>query len=342
MKKGKMRLWESPYTYVRTAVMRTLLIPKADYKKLMKMSLAEISNYLGETQYSKEMNELGVRYSGLELIEQALNKNFKHTIAKLKRISPDYFNDVIDAYLLKFDIDNIKVVLRAKAIDLPDEELKALLLPIGLLSEQDLDLMRKKENEEMFKSAKPPLNEFYLRYKELPSKQLVDVETALDHFYFRTLLDFAKNIPRQGKLFREFLVSIIQTTNLLTFFRLKKENFASDEIKKHIFFTLDRSDNVFMRSLLKAKTKEEIHRLIAKSPYPIKEIDESSLIPLEIALNQYLFRKTLLFQHQNPLSVNVILSYLFAKEIEIRNIKSIVKAKNFGMDMEKVEPLVIA
>jgi len=322
--------------------MRTLLIPKEDYKKILKMGLAEISNYLGETQYSKEINKLGVKFSGIELIEQSLNKNFKHTVEKLKRISPDSYNDLIDAYLVKYDIDNIKTIIRANTLKLDHEECKSLLHPFGILSEENLDDLMKKDIDEMLKSLKRPLNKFYKDYKALNSKKLIDIETALDHFYFRSMLEFADRIPRQGKLFREFLLSIIHTTNLLTFFRLKKENLSKNEIEKHIFSTSDGIENIFLRKLLNAPSKEEINKIIARSRYPINEIDESSLIPIEISLQKYVLERTLLFQHQNPLSVYTILSFLFAKEIEIRNLKIIVKAKHLEMDMDKVESLVIA
>lgn len=67
------------------------------------------------------------------------------------------------------------------------------------------------------------------------------------------------------------------------------------------------------------------------------------MIPVEIFLSQSVYRKTLLFSHKNPLSVDVLLGYLFAKEIEIMNLKKILKAKILGINAEKVEPqLVIA
>ena len=339
IQKTKIRLEESPYTYVRTTVMRTLLIPKQDYNKLLKMSISEISNYLGQTQYKKEIDELGVEFSGIELVEQALKKNFIHTIEKLKRISPKSFNYLIDAYLMKYDIENIKTMIRGKAAKLSFEELQKLLFPVGVLSITDLQTMWKKENtEEMVKSLPEPLNLFHEKYKRIDDKKLINVETSLDHFYFQQILEFAKRIPRQGALFKEFLFEIINTTNLLTYLRLKKEGLQNDEIKKHIFPTT--SQRLLFQQLLKVNDYGKIKEIILKSKYKdtlgdMELMNNISLIPMEMKLSRYLLRKTLLFQHQNPLSVYVILSYLFAKEIEIQNIRRIVKAKHFGLEIEK-------
>ena len=46
---------------------------------------------------------------------------------------------------------------------------------------------------------------------------------------------------------------------------------------------------------------------------------------------------------QKPLSADIIIGYLFAKEIEMRNIRLISKAKEFGLSDEFLEnQLVVA
>ncbi|MFH1682698.1 MAG: V-type ATPase subunit [Candidatus Woesearchaeota archaeon] len=341
---SKIRLEESPYTYVRTTVMRTLLIHRSEYKKLLKMSLSEISHYLGNTQYRKEINELGVRFSGIELIEHALNKNFIHTIEKLKRISPDSYNSVIESYLLKYDIDNIKTIFRGKKADLSEEEIKELLLPVGLISMKKLELLMKKTPQEIMKSLPSPLDRFLAENKKLKADDLTEVETKLDHFYFKTLLKFSERLPKQGILFKEFLLTIIHITNLLTFLRLRKEKV--ENIAAYIFFTESEIENVLFKQLLKAKTDDDILKLLKRSLYrdvlDTKTLFQESLIPVEISLQNYLYKKTIIFQHQDPLSVYVILGFMFAKEMEIKNLKKIIKAKHLGIDMEIIEQQLVA
>ena len=50
----KVKLGFYPYTYVRTNVMRTLLLNKDDYAKLFKMSFIEITRYLQDSVYKKD------------------------------------------------------------------------------------------------------------------------------------------------------------------------------------------------------------------------------------------------------------------------------------------------
>jgi V/A-type H+/Na+-transporting ATPase subunit C len=329
------RLEESPYTYVRVMVMRTLLISAAEYPKLMKMSLPEISNFLAQTQYTKEINELGVSHSGIELIEKAMTKNFVGTVEKLKRISPDSFNAFIDAYVMKYDIANLKTLVRSRVAKLGKDATAALLHPLGkdvsqLIEVEDLDVVMKS------------LPEFYDTYTAINDTSVMTIENALDKHYFSYLLGFAQKIPRQGGLFKAFLLESIHNQNMLTLLRLKREGVKGDSIKKYLFFTDDKAEGRLYEELLTAK-QEDVRTLLAKSSYKhvADAVSGASLIPCEVRLQAALMHTTLQFQHQQPLSVFSILSYLYAKEIEIQNLQAIVKGKHLQVSMDKVAELVV-
>ncbi|MBS3136657.1 V-type ATPase subunit [Candidatus Woesearchaeota archaeon] len=318
-------LEESPYASVRVAVMRTLLIPKKDYQKLMNMSLAEISNYLGETQYRKEINELAPSFSGIELIEKALNRNYSTTIGKLKKISPEPYRDVINAYLLRNDSENIKTIIRGIIGKIPGAKIKEMLLPDGMLKAEKL--AEKNSVEDLLEALTAP-------FKGMAKNDIFSMENETDHRYFRYAISLADRMPEHGMLFKEFLLGLIEITNVLAFLRLWRNK--EKDIGRHIFYTR----RPLVKKLISASSKEEISKILSESEYGLKL--EDSLIPIEVALSRHIFRKTLVFQHQEPLSVYVVLGYLFAKEIEIRNVRRIIQAKHLGMEMRAVEEQIIA
>ncbi len=96
-----------PYTYVRTTVMKSLLFSRQDYDKILKMSLPEITKYMQDSNYKKEIDELALDLSGVDLIEHSLNKSLLNSYQKLRRISPDEVDILIDAYLRKNHYHNI-------------------------------------------------------------------------------------------------------------------------------------------------------------------------------------------------------------------------------------------
>jgi len=343
-KSKKIKLGIYPYTYVRAIVMRSLLLKKEDYDKLMKMSLNEIANFLQDSKYKEEINELATNYSGAELIERALNKNLIKSFNKLKKISPDNLNLLINAYLKREDIFNIKTILRGKHTKTDDKEIESLLLPVGTLSQEFLsELLKMQTIEEILKNLKiidfKKLQKAYESFKA--NNMLIEIENVLDKYYYNEILKFLEAIPKQGKLFKEFLEAEIDILNLIIILRLKRENLDKEEIKKYLL--MEKIDD-YSKKLLDSKDMEEFLSLLEKSKYKhvlkeaIKRVSEDkSIIPIEMMLYKYLLEKSVLLQHQHPLSIDIILGYMFAKEIETRNLRVIVKGKQLGLSDEFIE-----
>ena len=70
---AKLKYKFNPYTFARISAMKSLLLQKSDYDKIMKMDSSEIVKFLQERMYSNEINKLAVKYSGIRLVENALN-----------------------------------------------------------------------------------------------------------------------------------------------------------------------------------------------------------------------------------------------------------------------------
>ena len=346
VEKKKVHLGIYPYTYVRTVVMRSLLFKSADYQKMLKMSFSEIARFLQDSQYKAEIDQLASKYHGAALVEQALARNMTHMLDKLKRISPGELGSLIIIYLKRYDVYNIKTLIRAKFTKASEEAFGSLLIPVGNLSRERLkELFQKDSVETIVREAKiAPLKHvesaLSIFQKE---KNLFEIENALDRAYYTELISFLKQLPEEGKLFREFLETEIEVTNVLTVLRLKKENKGKDAIKGQLFHA-ERS--ILLSSLLDAKDLDEAVAIVEKLFPAAKDAarkyqEQKSLIPVETSLYNYLLRKSLLLQHQHPLSVDVILGYLFAKEMEMRNLNVLVKAKQMKMDESFIEEQLV-
>ena len=114
LKHKKLELGKYPYTYVRTAVMKSLLFKKDDYDKMLKMGFNEIAKLLQESHYKKEINELATEHSGADLLEMALNRNLSGSFKKLIRISTSELTLLIKEYAIRKDIEDINTILRGK------------------------------------------------------------------------------------------------------------------------------------------------------------------------------------------------------------------------------------
>src|SRR3989344_7436803 len=152
-KTKKLELGFYPYTYVRTAVMKSLLFKKDDYHKMLKMGFNEIAKFLQESHYQKEINELAREHSGADLLELALNRNLSASFKKLIRISPYELGLLISEYIKRKDIEDIKTILRGKFTNAREALILNSLTAAGTLSYAFLaSLLKKGSIEEILKN----------------------------------------------------------------------------------------------------------------------------------------------------------------------------------------------
>jgi V/A-type H+/Na+-transporting ATPase subunit C len=341
----KIRLGEYPYTYVRTTVMRTLLLGRDDYERLIKMSVSDVIRFLQETQYKKEIDDLAINYSGTELIEQALNQNLVQSFNKLRSISDSSLLKIIDVYLMRYDFHNLKTILRGKFTKTSPEQIDRLITAAGLIDEKTYKELSKIESyEELLKNRQVesvvPYNYIKFYLEEFKQKQdIAKLENAVDKYYFTLLLNFVSRLSTQGNVFKDFIKTEIEILNILTILRLKRENVATSDIQNFLISSNDPAQDRKIITLLNLQDVSSIITKLQKIGYSnslmegIEDFKKSStLTTLEMDLKRHLLKKTLLFTHQNPLSVDTILSYMFTKDMEVRNLLVLIKCKQFDFD----------
>lgn len=345
---GKIKLKEYPYTYARISAMKAKLIKKDMYNKLMKMGMNDIIKFLQETEYRKEIDELASKGLNVKLTEDALNMNMVRTFIKLKRISEDGgLSELISAYMMRGDIWNIKTILRGRHTRQKEDEIRELVLPIGRLDMAFFDDLIKKESVEDIAKSLKFINFGHLAkaipmYKE--KKNLFEIENALDHDYYSYLIKFSERLPVQGRFFRDFVENEIDILNIKVLLRLKKSGADRKEIEKQLFYPGARLGSPMLKRLSGAEDTDAMLKMLQNAGYGkmMKDVEKKeSLIDIELKLNRYLLDRAILLLHQHPLSVDVIVGYMFAKEIEIKNLKTIIKGKQLGMNEDFIESEIV-
>ena len=342
----KIRLSFYPYTYVRTMVMRTMLLRAETYHKLLKMDFNEIARFLEETTYKQSIDALAGSITGAELIEAALNDNLAKTFAKLRRSSPPELGILINEYLKRKDIEDIKTIIRAVLVKADENIIEQNISGAGTLSRRELlALFRLANIEHILRGITfipfERLKSAYEAYTR--NNSLAALENALDRFYYRSLLSLSGRLPKEGEIFKDFLLKEIQILNLLTIIRLKHAQADTKTIMNHLIFTDDEAyqqtlekwiDSDFP-TLIKLTQRFAYKDIIARG---LADYEKSgSLVPLEAGLSTYLYRTSLHHLHKHPLSIDVILGFLFAKDVEVKNLRAIVKGKKLGVSEQFIE-----
>jgi V/A-type H+/Na+-transporting ATPase subunit C len=341
MKERTVSLGRYPYTYARVSFMRSFLLRQEDYDRLLKMDLNGIIGFLEGSQYRTEIDELAVSYSGVELMEMALNRNLVNTWNKLKRISPKGLQALIGSYLERNDLWNFKTILRGKHTGASVESVAKLLLPAGKVGAGRVNELLEQPDVESFLRAVAvvpfeSMRKAFATYQETGS--ILELENMLDAFYYQKSLAFASRIPSQGALFVAFIRREADVRNAVNVLRLRQMGVEPARIA-----SLLKGPSHAVNTLLTV-AQDEIPAVLS-SVYGVSQDAlagmDASIISIELELRSSLLRQATSMLHKKPLSVDVILGYMFAKEVEVANLKLLVKSRQLGMEEEFIAKQLI-
>lgn len=339
-----------PYINARVHVMKADLVDKSMYEKMPNMSIEDITRYLQDTTYKREINELATQYSGAELVERALDANVSRAFEKVLRLARKEVRFLIAGYLARWNLWNLKAMMRGKASGFPQEEVRKSLRPYGKLYDSFEAIYKSPSIREILAaSAKevPGAEKVLAHYDD--RKEVRALENALDCRYYGALSRKAAELPRSGRLIQAFVRTEVDIRNLRTVLRLKREKgMKKEQVIKYMIMPgghLKRDDLAELASAEEAELAAAIARTrygpaLADSLKGYKET--ASLAPVQTALEKFWLRQIGLMFHQNPLSINPIIGYILAKEREYKNVRLVAHAKDAGLPKEFITENIIA
>ena len=335
------------YVNARVRSRRAALYDDEDYRKLVRMGPSGIARFMEESEYETEINELGVRHSGVNLIEYALNRNLAKHFEDLLRWSDGRLHDLVARYLRKYDAWNVKTIVRGVYTEAAPEEIRADLILAGELDEPLLDALLEADTIEQVVDGLDgtlfgaPLRAAYEEYEA--EGVLVPLENAIDREFYAHLLD---DVRTEGvddgpmALYVEFLLAEIDFLNARNALRLSRSGADVDPAEYFI-----EGGRLFTRSELRrlVENTDQLVDLIRQSTYgdelagALGDLEAAdSLIEFEHALDAALLEYADRLANVYPVSVTAVLSYVLAKEREVENIRAIARGREVGLDEDQI------
>ena len=349
-------IWGSKgnYSYVtaRVKAKKSLLISKDNYPKLLLMDLNEIGRFLGETQYKVEMTELATKYDGVNLIELGTSKNLARVFTDILEYSKGDLREMLERYLMRWDMWNIKTVLRGKYYGASAEDIQEDTVAAGKFSEEYVNFLISLETvEDVLKElrSKEGLvipDEIVAEYND--TKTLAPLEDYLDRLYYDDVLECVKCRNKAERLFKQFLRKEVDITNLLTLFKLKKEGLTPEKPEKYFIEGGEELDVKTLVGLIKAESMDQVVSELTKFSYyagakeALEEFKQTgSLSTVSLAMQRQLLRSSEKFSHIYPLSVLPIIDYMLRKKQEVDNIRIIARCKESDLAPDQIKKLLV-
>jgi V/A-type H+-transporting ATPase subunit C len=337
------------YVIARVKARKNALYSEEDYRKLLRMGSDEITRFMEESDYETEINALGSRHSGVDLIEYALNQNLARQFNDLLEWANGRLYELIARYLRKFDAWNVKTAMRGIYSTTPQQKIADDFIRAGELNEPVLERLTEAASiEEVVELLEDTMFEEGLRdaYSDFEDTGvLVPLENAVDRAYYENLRGDLGGSESTAQ-YREFLDAEIDFRNLRNALRLAQSGADIDPAAYYI-----QGGSLFSEAQLAAlvQDRDELVSVIRESKYGVElsqALDEleaaDSLIQFERALDIVLLSYSDTLGTVYPLSITPVVSYILAKEREVENIRAIGRAREAGLSESEIETEVIA
>lgn len=341
-----------PYVVARVKAKKRNLLPRETYAKFLVMSIPEISRSLGETTYRTEIESMGLKYSGADLVEYALNQNMANTYKEILDFSKGHLRDLIAHYLDKWDVWNLKAIIRGIHYGASRDEIQEEIIPAGRYNMEfwrELSVHDNIENViEAFRQTEY-IEALQIGWEDYQNTQMLTVmETNLDRAHHELLLSTIYPGSKAQKLFLEFIRLRIDTINLKTLFRFKfvgtgKQYILPFLLDGGLYFDKSKLDELAdakdFDELIEKLKPSQVYQKYGKDFEQLK--DDESLIHLINVLDRYFLETTKRFAYTSPISILPVLDYFVGKEIEVKNIRAIVRGKNSKLDEEIIKDMLV-
>jgi vacuolar-type H+-ATPase subunit C/Vma6 len=333
-----MRKATDNYLVTRIHGLRTHLIPSRDIQVLVNAKdVLGVSENLMKTDYSTAIGQLPSQERDAATLERVFLKTLVDRFFFVRRAAQGRIQDLLERYCARFEVENLKRILRVKhgrgteepnLIPLPRECTLVNFTALAKAGSVDeaVSLLRDTPYHTLLKRLQP--------YKE--SETTLILEAALDNSYFARVWELVGNF----RDIRDFVGEEIDLRNLLLVLSLKARETPSRIAEEAIIPIYHRLRKITLRSVLQSRLEDAAKVLAVPYSKLVSEatriIREDSSLPLEWLFFKQLYTDAFAFSRTHSLQAGYIVAYLLLCESEARNLVSIVTGKQLGLSAQEI------
>jgi V/A-type H+-transporting ATPase subunit C len=341
------------YGYVNARIrgMKSRLLDRRTLDDMVfQPDLESLISSLEKTPYKEDIIEAKVLYQGVLCIEYALRKNFTKTFRKILDFAKNSEAErYIRIFLHRWDVQNIKTILRGKNVHVTNDEIMECLVPAGELDEVTLiELVKQPDVRAVIDllatwgiAYAKPLTEKFHEYSE--KGDLAVLECALDKYYFFESLETVQSPSYNTILIQNILATEIDVVNIKTVLRMVRDHVDIEESRKYLIEGGRELPLDTLNQLITLHSVEEVIKKLENTSYrfladvPESAIKTQKISVMEKALEKYLVRKGVSVFLGDPLSVASVIGYFWAKYNEITNLRIISRCKTVDLPDEQLK-----
>ena len=320
--------------------------------------VAEMTRILEPTWYGPEIERAASLYSPPELLEVALNRHIVEINKIALESTPFSGREAIRAYLLKWDIHNIELILSSKIIGRAITETEPFLVssrnfPAGIsagnISHDEMKIILSQAgvdgvvNHLVKYRYGPILMQHLDTYQK--TGNLGPMMADLIEYYYTTLIESSRFFQGDEGVIRDLFRVQIDKRNILNLLKGKDSDLDRELINKHLI----KGGNISRDELFDILGSKNIEEFIGKvqKHYNLTDLLKEtylkthSLIDFEVAFDKFISKSYLKRLKNISLSLGSIFHFIITAEYEWDNIKRIAYGKRYDFSIERITSMLV-
>ncbi len=338
------------YGNARLHAMKARLLPRRTLEGLAEVgSVQGLITALSNTAYRTAVDVALVHATGLDCLSTALHDDLIATLGKARTFYSDTAQDLAQLALLRYDVHNVKTILRGLAGHVPTDEIGGSTLPIGELRPADIsELIRAADWRraiDLLATWRLPIARPLLELRATPHSrgghlEPLEMEVALDRWYFDAVIAGAGRTT-----LREAVLLEADATNVLTALRLVGGPAVTTILREQlgtadVTHLLVGPGHIPLAQLAEAARQESIPNAINTLATTTFGETLTAALPAYAATTQLSVFERALAKRQlhrasssmasDPLGIGVLVGYAALKTNEIANLRRIAHGLLLG------------
>jgi V/A-type H+-transporting ATPase subunit C len=319
--------------------------------------VAEIAQRLESTWYGPDIEAAEATYKPPESIEIAVNRHLVYINRVALQAAPVFGKDALRAYLSKWDIENIELIIAAKSLGRTLEQTETFLVsarnvPVGLsfntIPLSELHALLQQPDVETVINYLVKYGYGAVLLQQLgefrKTGDLGVFTVALQSYYYSRLFQQLRFLQGDEGLLREYFRTEITKRNVLNLVKAKESNVSRETFARHL---VD-GGLVNQASLLDAYASPDLAEVGKKfeQTFPIAEPLERykqthDLTEFEVSLDKIMVAKFVPRFRSLAISLTSVFSFVLQAEFERQNIRRITYAKQYGLTEEYIRSIIL-
>lgn len=332
----------------KIAVMMGRMLKVQDYEELIKKrSVQDMAAYLKyNTAYKvvlKDVNEKVIHRGQLERICKA---SLVDDYMKLFRFIRGNVKTFLKFAFLRYEIEDLKILLRALDTEHNTWIVRDSLVFLEKYGTVDIEkLATSKTISEFIQNLKGSvyydvLSPFITNLQHL---NLFSIEMSLDMYFFSLIWKQKEKLLRRQdeKIISHSFGSETDMLNILWIYRCKKfYDIPKEIIYSYVISYRYKLSKEKIIAMVEAKDTDEVKSIIQTTKYA-EVFGGKSDHYYEKSFTHYVHKMHKKFLRNNRFSIGSLMAYLHLKEIEIRNIVSIIEGIRYDLPADEIRKYVV-